>query len=283
MNNLLPHLPAQAFFLDATPGQRFCMYYPVAADTKLQGAIIYVHPFGDEMNMSRRMAALQAKHFAAKGFAVLLIDLLGCGDSSGEFGDARWEIWKEDIALAKKWLSARHAVPISLWGLRLGALLALDFAKHADEAIQSLILWQPVTSGETFLTQFLRLRLANQMMEAGEGKNSGTRALRDTFDAGTAIEVGGYEIAPALASSLDSLEVSILTPESTPVHWVDIVADTARPMAHASARTVSIWGQQGIDLTLHRVSCPAFWSAPEVITNAELLSVTTSIVMQGVS
>jgi exosortase A-associated hydrolase 2 len=102
MNDLVAHPPAQAFFLDATPGQRFCMYYSVAVDTKIQGAIIYIHPFADEMNMSRRMAALQAKQFAAKGFAVLQIDLLGCGDSSGEFGDARWDIWKEDIALAKK-------------------------------------------------------------------------------------------------------------------------------------------------------------------------------------
>jgi exosortase A-associated hydrolase 2 len=283
MNNLLPHLPAQAFFLNAAPGQRFCMHYPVAADTKLRGAIIYIHSFGDEMNMSRRMAALQARHFAAKGFAVLQIDLLGCGDSSGGHGDARWKIWKEDIALAKKWLSARYAVPISLWGLRLGALLALDFAKHDDDAIQSLILWQPVTSGETFLTQFLRLRLASQMMEDGEEKTSSTRALREAFAAGAAIDVGGYEIAPALAASLDALDISPLSPASTSVHWIDIVADATRPMAAASARTVSLWKQQGIDLTLYRVSCQPFWSAQEIIVSAELLSVTTSTVMQDVS
>ncbi|MGZ3235892.1 MAG: hydrolase 2, exosortase A system-associated [Burkholderiaceae bacterium] len=283
MNNRLLHPPAQTFFLDAEPGQRFCLYYPAATDTKIQGAVIYIHPFGDEMNMSRRMAALQAHAFAAKGFAVLQMDLFGCGDSSGEFGDARWEIWKDDIAIAQKWLAERHAVPISLWGLRLGGLLALDYAKHAGDAIHSLILWHPVTSGETFLTQFLRLRLANQMIDESNEKASGTRALREELAAGTAIEVAGYEIAPAMASSLDALDVSTLAPANRIVHWVDLAADATRPLAPASARTVAIWEQEGIDLTLHRVSCPAFWSAQEVMTSSELLSVTASILVQGAS
>lgn len=281
MSNYVPQPPAQAFFLNAEPGQRFCLYYPAAADTKIRGAVIYIHPFGDEMNMSRRMAALQAHALAAEGFAVLQIDLFGCGDSSGEFCDARWEIWKEDIVFAKKWLVERHAVPVSLWGLRLGGLLALDFAKHVDDALHSLILWHPVTSGETFLTQFLRLRLANQMIDDGNEKVSGTRALREALAAGAVIEVAGYEIAPALASSLDALDVSTLTPANSKVHWVDIASDATRPMAPASARTISIWEQQGIDLSLHRVSCPTFWNAQEVVISAELLSVTTSILKQG--
>jgi exosortase A-associated hydrolase 2 len=283
MKNHLSQPPAQAFFMDAKPDRRFCLYYPPSTDTKIQGAVIYIHPFGDEMNMSRRMVALQAHTLAAKGFAILQIDLFGCGDSSGEFCDARWDIWKDDIALAKKWLAERHAVPISLWGLRLGGLLALDFAKHVDDAIHSLLLWQPVTSGENFLTQFLRLRLASQMIDDGNEKAAGTRALRETLASGTAIEVAGYEIAPALALSLDALDVSTLTPANKIVHWIDITPDAARPMAPASARTVSIWEQQGVDLILHRVSSAPFWTAQEVITSPQLLSVTTAIMERAVA
>jgi exosortase A-associated hydrolase 2 len=283
MNNRLPQAPAQAFFLQAEPGRRFCLYHPPAAKGKICGAVLYIHPFGDEMNMSRRMAALQAQALAAKGFAVLQIDLYGCGDSSGEFRDAKWEIWKEDIAMAKKWLSERHSMPVSLWGLRLGALLALDFAKQSNDEICSLVLWHPVTSGETFLTQFLRLRLANQMLDDGKEKASGTRALRETLAAGVTIEVAGYEIAPALASSLDTLDVSAFTPSNKIIHWVDIVPDATRPMAPASARTVAIWEQEGVDVILHRVTCPPFWTAQEVVTSAELLSVTTSVMEAVVS
>ncbi len=59
----------------------------------------------------------------------------------------------------------RVSAPVSLWGLRLGALLALDFAREiSKKKLDRFILWQPVISGDSFLTQFLRLRLANEML-----------------------------------------------------------------------------------------------------------------------
>ena len=39
------------------------------------------------------MASLQAKAMAGAGYFVLQIDLYGCGDSAGDFGDALWERW----------------------------------------------------------------------------------------------------------------------------------------------------------------------------------------------
>jgi hypothetical protein len=90
--------PFEPFFLPAGSGERFCIYHAPAGEPR--GTFIYLHPFAEEMNKSRRTAALQSRMFAASGFAVLQIDLFGCGDSSGEFNEARWEIWKEDAALA---------------------------------------------------------------------------------------------------------------------------------------------------------------------------------------
>ena len=125
MRGLPETLPAESFFLKTGSGERFCLYHRPHPDRECRGVLIYVHPFGDEMNKSRRMAAMQARAFAAIGFGVLQIDLFGCGDSSGEFLDARWNIWKHDLATARNWLENRVTVPVSLWGLRLGALLAL--------------------------------------------------------------------------------------------------------------------------------------------------------------
>ena len=102
---------------------------------------------------------MQARAFAAMGFGVLQIDLFGCGDSSGEFRDARWDIWKHDLSVAKRWIENRTSSPTSLWGLRLGALLALDFAKSSGDSFDQIILWQPVINGESFLNQFLRLQI----------------------------------------------------------------------------------------------------------------------------
>ena len=57
----------EAFFLPAEPGTRFALFYP-AQQVKPRGGVLYVHPFGEEMNKSRRMAALQARAFAAAGY-----------------------------------------------------------------------------------------------------------------------------------------------------------------------------------------------------------------------
>ncbi|MCK7493610.1 MAG: alpha/beta hydrolase [Comamonadaceae bacterium] len=77
------------------------------------------------MNKSRRMAALQSRALAAAGFAVLRVDLLGCGDSAGDFGDATWPRWVDDVVAAARWLRRQHPdaadAPLWLWGLRAGA------------------------------------------------------------------------------------------------------------------------------------------------------------------
>ena len=142
----------EPFFLPAgASGERFCIYHPAAGAPR--GGIVYLHPFAEEMNKSRRMAALQSRMLAARGFAVLQIDLYGCGDSSGDFGDARWEFWKADAALAVEWLKQRAGGSIYLWGLRLGALLALDFAAGEPAGCAGFLLWQPVVNGQ--LTAFV--------------------------------------------------------------------------------------------------------------------------------
>ena len=78
----------EALFLPAEPGFRFGLYFPPCS-TQPRGGVLYCPPFAEEMNKSRRMAALQARAFAKAGYGVLLLDLYGCGDSSGDFSDAK--------------------------------------------------------------------------------------------------------------------------------------------------------------------------------------------------
>ncbi|MBN9422686.1 MAG: alpha/beta hydrolase, partial [Candidatus Accumulibacter sp.] len=121
-------MACEAFFLPATSGQRYCLFHRPATEGAARGALVYVHPFAEEMNKSRRMAAVQARALAAAGYAVLQIDLHGCGDSSGDFADASWAGWLDDVELACAWLRARCAAPLWLWGLRSGCLLAAEAA-----------------------------------------------------------------------------------------------------------------------------------------------------------
>ena len=272
-------LPAESFFLKTGSGERFCLYHGPHPEKKCRGVLIYVHPFGDEMNKSRRMAAIQARALAAMGFGVLQMDLLGCGDSSGEFADARWNIWKQDLAIAMNWLENRVTAPVSLWGLRLGALLALDFARSSENAIDRIILWQPVTSGESFLTQFLRLRLANEMLSSSDGtqKVSGTNAMRNALANGEILEVAGYELASDLAVAIDSLKAAELVVTKIPVHWFEIVAEPGRAITPAGAKVINVWKRNEVNLHLHLVPCLPFWATQEISECAELVSATTNI------
>jgi len=262
------HASAEPLFLDTAGGARFCLFHRPAGPCR--GALVYVHPFAEEMNKSRRMAALQARAFAARGVAVLQIDLQGCGDSAGEFLDARWEGWKADLAAACAWLAGRTGRQVGLWGLRVGALLALDYAREASHPVERLLLWQPVTNGAAFLTQFLRLRLVGELLQE-QKEGSSTQALRAQLAAGIPLDVAGYTLHPALAAALDTVNAASMPAPACPVHWCELLAAPERPLPPAAARLLEDWRAQGAELHVHPFAGPAFWQTPEIAEAPALL------------
>jgi len=158
-----------AFFLDAKQGQRFCLFHTPPSGQETIGGLVYVQPFAEEANCTRRLAALQARAFASAGYAVLQIDLLGTGDSSGDFSEAIWGAWIDDITLALQWLHSRVVGNIWLWGVRAGCLLATDVINQQPGLCANLLFWQPVLTGRQHLSQFLRPNAASNMLQ---GKRS---------------------------------------------------------------------------------------------------------------
>jgi exosortase A-associated hydrolase 2 len=260
---------ASAFFLPAESGRRFCMYYPGSGDR----GIVYVHPFCEEMNKARRMAALQARRLAALGCAVLQIDLYGCGDSSGIFADATWEMWKRDVQAALAWLGQRVSGRLSLWGLRLGATLAADVARDAGHRIERLLLWQPVGSGEQHLTQFLRLRLAAEMLAEGSAQ-AGVRGLREQLSQGVTLEIAGYQLHPSLAEAIDALVLADLVPAVERVDCIEVTAQTEPKVSPATQRVLDAWRRTGLDVRATAVTGEPFWSTIEISECEPLLAAT---------
>ena len=210
------------------------------------------------------MAALQCRALAQHGYGVLQLDLHGCGDSSDDFLDARWETWLDDLAAGAVWLAQRNAAPLTLWGLRLGAALALDFTRRASAAGQApaaLVLWQPVLAGRAYLNGLLRLRLAGDML-AGAGGAS-TTTLRADLERGAALEIGGYALHPQLAAAIDTLDEARLAPGRLPVHWLEVSASSERPLAPATQATAAAWRANGTPLRMQQVVGPAFWNVQE--------------------
>ncbi len=261
------------FFLQSDKGRRLLLHHPCTGACK--GSVLYVHPFAEEMNKSRRMAAMQARILSAIGYSVLQIDLHGCGDSSGDFSDARWEIWKQDLKLALDWLKTQHDLPVTLWGLRLGALLALDFANDVDSPFEKIVLWQPVHSGETYLAQFLRLRLANAMISGKE--KIGLQDLKREMAASGTLEVAGYELPNELAESIGKLKLEELGKPGIPHHWLETMPDENAELAPASKRIVSTWESRGMKIQVLKAKGEPFWSTQEITDCPNLIDQTTQI------
>ena len=260
--------PSTPFFLDdGAGGQRLCVHYPVA-DAAPRGQIVLLPPFAEEMNKSRRMTALAGRAFAAAGFEVLTIDLLGCGDSSGDFGDASWAHWRHDVRLALDWLDARAAPgadgvkpPLWLWGLRAGALLApAAFDALADRPL-NLLLWQPMTAGKLQLQQFMRLRVAADLI-GGQAKGA-VQAMRDQLARGEPVEIAGYLLAPALA---EGLEAAQLKPSARVrrVAWLEVSPREDATLTPAATMALEAWTAQGAEVRAAVCQGPSFWAATEI-------------------
>ncbi|MFT3717861.1 hydrolase 2, exosortase A system-associated [Pseudorhodoferax sp.] len=273
----------QAFFLPAAPGQRYALYH-APADGPVRGLVLYCPPFAEELNKTRRMAALQARALAQAGFAVLQLDLLGCGDSDGDFADARWDIWLHDLRTGLHWLQQHHPVAPApwLWGLRAGCLLAADLARSLDRECR-LLFWQPAFGdGGQQLQQFLRLRLAASMLNTATADAAPAAptmaALHASLAAGTALDVAGYTLAPALAASLQASRLSPPAPArpSARLYWLEV---TSRPDATPSplaTRTLAAWQAAGWQARARALPGPAFWQSAEIEEAPALLAATTA-------
>ena len=273
----LPGTRMLPFFLDSPRGPLFCLF-TAPADTAPLGGVLYLHPFAEEMHKSRRMAAIQARALAARGQAVLQVDLTGCGDSAGDFGDASWSAWREDARLAHAWLADRIGQPVALWGLRTGATLAADLARD-QSAVRQLILWQPVVNGDMFLNQFLRIKLASEMLADGQAQ-SGTKTLRAQLAAGDSVEVGGNRLAPDMARELGAIRLADCVPPC-PVHWLEVGAAAGAAATPASQRVIDAWQAAGMAVHTQTVAGDAFWLTQEIAECPALVEATLSVFSPG--
>ena len=273
----IPSVAFDAFFVDAAIGRRFCIFHPAQGGQGARGAIVYVHPFAEEMNRSRRMAALQARAFAAAGYAVLQVDLHGCGDSSGDFGEANWDTWIDDVRNACTWLRTCVAAPLWLWGLRAGCIVASATAMRVDH-LAGLLFWQPTLSGGQVLRQFLRLKVAGDMLSGDDG--GGVDRLRAQLNRGESVEVAGYLLSPSLAVALENAELAV----PRHVERIECLELSGRPDAELSAglaAQLARWQAAGHQARGQVVVGPAFWQTPEIAECPALLAATAAAVLEA--
>lgn len=284
----------QPFFLDVSGRSCFCLYHPpVRVDAVARGAIVYIHPFAEEMNFSRRTVALQARALVAQGYAVLQIDLSGCGDSAGDFSEASWSAWLADIIAAARWMKSHcishhltdNTEPLIFWGLRAGCLLAAEAASALEEPVDFLF-WQPVLSGETYWRQFKRLAVAARALDH-DGDARENEPERETDNA-PALEIAGYGISSALAAGLSASRL-VLPARTRRVSCVELKPWQAPDQSHtlpfalspALEQATAAWREQGASVHSAVVPGTAFWQIAEAEDCPALRAVTLQLLMEG--
>jgi exosortase A-associated hydrolase 2 len=263
------------FFLPGKAGKLFSIYYSPATISSSTKVFLHIPAFAEEMNKSRRMVSLQARKLAEQGHAVMLLDLFGTGDSEGDFSEATWSLWKKDIDNACLWLAQQGFQSVNLWGLRSGVLLAIDFLRDTKSKVDKLICWQPVLNGETFIMQFLRLRIAAGIMNSSAPTEK-TSDLKQQLLEGKSIEVAGYQLNPDLVLPLMNLKASEMSLDH-PLKWYiyEIVKNSQTTLSPVNTKFIEHLKKMGSQLEVKAIIGNPFWSTLEITEAPVLLSITS--------
>ena len=238
--------------------------------------VLVVPPFAEELNKCRRLLALCTQRLAAAGAEVWWPDLFGTGDSAGEFADASWSQWVDEICAIDAALATEAAgtAPVYL-ALRSGALL-LDAAsaRLADFKRAHVLLWQPVLDGGRYLQQFLRVRV---MASRLGGREESLSSLMTRLAAGELLEVGGYGLRAQLTDGLAAAQV-------TPTVCGAARAVTVMEFKNTAGATLSTPFVQfgaacqalGCAVDVRLVECEQFWATQEI--SAPMAAIDASLV-----
>ena len=261
----------RAFQLPVDGGHCFCVYRR-AVDTAPIGTVLHLPAFGDEMNKSRAMTARAARAFASRGFGVLQVDLFGCGDSSGAHAEATFARWSANLQCALAWLREenRGVVCEWLWALRAGALLAPTLLE-GDAPEASLLLWQPVLTGDAQLKWLLRQKLASALTDPA-GNRGRIALLRERLLCGETLEIGGYAITPAIADDLERAVFTLKAPLGRPIAWFEMSAANEPTLSQVAAQRVAALQSAGAQVTATAICGPSFWQSVEIERSDTLIA-----------
>ena len=208
--------------------------------------------------------ALCAQRLAAAGAEVWWPDLFGTGDSAGEFCDARWSQWVDelcafDAALAQ---AVPGAAPAYL-AVRSGALLLhAASARLTDFQRAQVLLWQPVLDGGRYLQQFLRLRV---MASRLGGRDESLQSLLARLAAGESVEVGGYGLRAQLTDGLATAQVTATTVGAARAVTVLEFKNTAGAAASLPVVQFAAACQaRGSEVLVRVIECEQFWTTQEI-------------------
>jgi len=160
---------------------------------------VLCYPVGQEYIRSHRAFYQLAVRLARAGFHVLRFDYYGCGDSEGDFEDANFSQWTEDIVDAVAEIRRKSGwQKVCLIGMRLGATLSMMAAAN-QQNIEGLILWEPIVDGKKYLEELAAMHksyVGHYKLENKKGISS----------MGIPAEVIGFPMTTRLVEDLKTID-----------------------------------------------------------------------------
>ena len=265
----------EPFFLRTTDHALFCLAGRLAPGVQRTGiGVLICPPFAEEMNRVRPTQRLLTESLAREGTIAIACDLRGTGDSDGDFAEARWGDWLDDLGAAADWLHRAGCERLVLLGVRAGALLAGAFLDRSARNLAAVVLWQPQLAGKAVLTDLLRGRVA---AAAAVGERESVAALRSALAAGQTVEAAGYAIGGGLAAALDQVTLpDSLAERANTLLWLEITSAAATPVRPAANALVNRWRGLRLPVTLSQVVDPPFWSTTETTIGTATVAATVA-------
>jgi hypothetical protein len=164
-------------------------------------AVLVCGTIGWEFTKNYRREVLLGTRLAAEGFLVARFHYRGQGESGGLFRTLTLASMLADATEVAVRLRARAGGAITaVAGIRLGAFAAASLAASLGGA--PLVLWDPVTDGDQYLRELVRVRRVWSATRARQGIPAG-----EDFAPDGSLGVLGYRLCPELIAQLRGLRL----------------------------------------------------------------------------
>ena len=223
------------------------------------------------------MYVLCARLLAGIGIDCVCFDYAGTGDSEGEWGSFSIVDWQENLKDVYQSVCQTGISDISLIGVRFAALQIAHTLAAAELKINKCVLWDPIESGETYMRQLIRMKIAAAMAE--ESKKISTKDVLAEVEEQGSIEIGGYLLTDTMINTINELSLSGTIDKliaTTDLHWMTL----SRVNREGAATTPTCVPKGLVDkLSMHLIRDTKFWMQQEVTISPLLLRSTCNFLL----